>query len=290
MLILSFTLEIVSLSCPLLLFYLQMKLFCTKTHRCVEYTPKICFNSFKQSTVDAIRQSDEYPKSSLVSKTMKFLADLYYGYQNMDRSRHTVTKYFSDGNTYVAINSKLLKKLDHVNNALCEAKLAKAQIEDNDPIIAGFFILQYLKLRKLKWYWNFATNFSDVNKFGELEMYSDSLYLDPADKELDDCIPLELKAEWKQLGSKGCTDIFTANAYGNFIPRKCWNKHKKLDKRETGFSESDFRCWETLCHCSKTNWCCDKTSDTLKVHSKGLNRLILEQSGDDFLEKYCKTV
>ena len=47
----------------------------------------------------------------------------------MDRSRHTVTKYLADKKTHAAINSKLFKKLDHVNNSLYEVELAKAQIE-----------------------------------------------------------------------------------------------------------------------------------------------------------------
>ena len=61
----------------------------------------------------------------------------------MDRSRHTVTKYLSDKKTHAAINSKLFKKLDHVNNSLYEVELAKAQFEHREPILVGFFILQY---------------------------------------------------------------------------------------------------------------------------------------------------
>ena len=76
---------------------------------------------------------------------MKFLANSSYGNQTMDRSRHTVTKYLSDEETHEAINSELFKKLDHVNNALYEIELAKAQIEHKNPIIIGFFILQYEK-------------------------------------------------------------------------------------------------------------------------------------------------
>ena len=49
---------------------------------------------------------------------MKLLANSSYGYQIMDRSRHTVTKYLSDEKTHAAINSKKFKKLDHVNNSL----------------------------------------------------------------------------------------------------------------------------------------------------------------------------
>ena len=60
---------------------------------------------------------------------MKVLANSPYGYQIMEKSRHAVTKYLTDEKTLAAINSKLFKKLDHVNNSLYEFELAKAQIE-----------------------------------------------------------------------------------------------------------------------------------------------------------------
>ena len=80
---------------------------------------------------------------------MKLLANSSDGYQIMDRSRHTVTKYLTDEKTHAAIYSKNFKKLDHVNNSLYEVELAKAQIEHKEPIIVGLFILQYAKLRML---------------------------------------------------------------------------------------------------------------------------------------------
>ena len=168
MLISSFTLQNGTLITPLLLFFLQLGLVCTKFHRFVEYIPKKCFNSFEQSAVDARRQGDENPNSSVVAETMNLLANSSYGYQIMDRSRHTVTKYLADDKTHAAINSKLFKKLDHVNNSLYEVELDKAQIEHKEPIIVGFFILQYAKLRMLVLYYNFFTRFCDVNKFEEL--------------------------------------------------------------------------------------------------------------------------
>ena len=91
MLLSSFTSQNGTLITPLLLFYLQFGLVCTKTQRFVEYTPKKCFNSFVQSAVDAWRQGDENPNSIFVAETMKLLANSSYGYQIMDRSRHTVT-------------------------------------------------------------------------------------------------------------------------------------------------------------------------------------------------------
>ena len=73
---------------------------------------------------------------------MKLLANKSYGYQIIDRSRHTVTKYLSDEKLHAANNSKLFKRLDHVNNSLNEVQLVKAQIEHKEPIIVGYFILQ----------------------------------------------------------------------------------------------------------------------------------------------------
>ena len=201
MLISSFTLQNGTLITPLLLFYLQLGLVSTKIHCFVEYTPKKCFNSFVQSAVDARRKSDENPNSSVVAETVKLLANSSNGYQIMDRSRHTVTKYLSDVKTHAAIKSKLFKRLDHLNNPFFEVELAKAEIEHKEPIIVGFFFLQYAKLRMLELYYNFFTRFCDVNKFEELEMDTDSLYIALAEKELEDCMRHEMTAEWQKLRS-----------------------------------------------------------------------------------------
>ena len=229
MLITSFTLQNGILITPLLLFYLQLGLVCTKIHRFVEYTPNKSFNSCMQSAVDARRRSDENPNSNVVAETMKLLANSSYGYHIMDRSRHTVTKYLSDKKTHAAINSKLFKKLDHVNDSLYEVELARAQIEHKEPLIVDFFILQYAKLRMLELHYNFFTRFCDVNKFEELEMDTDSLYLALAEKELEDFIRPEMRAEWQRLRSNDCVDSFTADAVAIFFTGTCCVKHIRYD-------------------------------------------------------------
>ena len=105
MLILSFFLENGPLITPLLLFYLDLGLVCKKIHRFVEYIPDKCFSNFVQSAVIARREGDENPNSSVVAETMKSLANSSYGYQIMDRSRHTLTKYLNDEKTYGAVNT-----------------------------------------------------------------------------------------------------------------------------------------------------------------------------------------
>ena len=95
----------------------------------------------------------------------------------MDRSRHTVTKSLSDEKTHGAISTELFKRLDYINDQLYEVELTNREIEHGEPITVGFFILQSAKLRMLELYYNFFERFCDINKFEELEMDLDYLYL-----------------------------------------------------------------------------------------------------------------
>ena len=136
----------------------------------------------------------------------------------MDRSRHTVTKYLNDEKTHSAINSKMFKRLNHITDQLYEVELVKSENEHREPIIVGFFILQYAKLRMLELYYNFFKTFCDTDKYEELEMDTDFLYLALSEENLRDVILPEKRAEWDHIRSKDCTDNFTANATDNFSP------------------------------------------------------------------------
>ena len=131
----------------------------------MEYNPVKCFNNIVQSAVIACREGDGNPNSNVVAETMKSLANSSYGYQIVDRSRHTVTKYLSDEKTHGAINTKMFKRLDHISDQLYEVELAKAEIEHREPIIVDFLILQYAEVRMLELYYLFlrtsvtSTNF-----------------------------------------------------------------------------------------------------------------------------------
>ena len=81
-----------------------------------------------QSAVNTRREGDENPNSSVVAETMKLLVNSSYGYQFMDRSRHTVTKYLNDEKTHGAINRKMFKRLDHINDHVYEVEFG----EDRD--------------------------------------------------------------------------------------------------------------------------------------------------------------
>ena len=71
----------------------------------------------------------------------------------------------------------------------------------------------------LELYYNFFTKICDINKFEDLEMDTDLLYLALADKELEDCIRPELRAEKQKLRSIEYVDGFTADDIANFFHR-----------------------------------------------------------------------
>ena len=96
MLISSFKLENGTVITLLFNFYLELGLQCTKIYRFVQYSPRKCFNNFVQSVVDAGREADENPLSGVVAETMKLLGNSSYGYQIMDRSRHTYNHKISE--------------------------------------------------------------------------------------------------------------------------------------------------------------------------------------------------
>ena len=187
---------------------------------------------------------------------------------NYGQGHHTVTKYLCDDKVHSAINNKMFKKLNIINEKLYEVEFVKSEIEHREPILFGFFILQYAKLRMLELYYSFFVKYYDIDKFEELEMDTDSLYLALAEKELYDCIRSDKKQEWQSLRSSDCTDDFIANSTTNFFPRTCCTKHKQHDKREPGLFKEEFRCTEMLCLCSKTYCCYDSCSLKFKFSSK----------------------
>ena len=181
-------------------------------------------------------------------------------------------------------------RLDHINDQLYEVELAKAEIEHRETIIVGFFIFQYAKLRIKELYYKFFERFCDVNKFEELEMDTDSLYLALSEKGLYDCIREESKTEWELMRTEDCKDEFTASATNNFFPRTCCTKHMKHDKREPGLFIEEFRCTEMLCLCSKTYCCYDSISNKYKFSSKGSNKGTLEDCGVGPMTKFRKVL
>ena len=113
----------------------------------------------------------------------------------MEWGQHTLTKYLCDKRTHATIKIQPVKKLYHVHNASHEVNFDEAHIKHIEPIIVGFITFQITKLRRLELHYNFFSKLFGINKIDELDMDTDSLYVAFAEKELEDCIRLEMKAE-----------------------------------------------------------------------------------------------
>ena len=140
----------------------------------------------------------------------------------------------------------------------------------------------------LELYYSFFKKVCDTDKYEELDMDTDSLYLTLSEEKLEDVVLPEKRAEWDQLRSKDCTDNFTVNAIHSFFPGTCCNVRKEHDKRERGLFKEEFRCAELLCFWSKTYCWYDKQTNKYKFSSRGLNKKTLEDCGDGRMSKYRK--
>ena len=126
-----------------------------KSNYFIEYTPVKDFNDSVQSAIKACRQDDENPNFSVGAETMILLGNSWHVYQILDRNGHSVAKEMNVEKTHSAIINKTFKTMGHINDQLYEDELAKSEIEHKEPIIVGFSILQYTKLRMLQLYYNF---------------------------------------------------------------------------------------------------------------------------------------
>ena len=71
----------------------------------VQFSPTKFFNNLVQSVLDARREGVENNLSGVVAETLKLLGNSSNGYQIMDRSRLTITKYLNKKNS-----KKLIKQ------------------------------------------------------------------------------------------------------------------------------------------------------------------------------------
>ena len=288
MLISSMKLQRGPLITPLLLFYLKHGLILKKIHFFLQYTPVKCFNSFVQSVVTARREGDKNKNSTVIAETMKLIGNSAYGYQIMDRSRHSRTKYVLGTAVDKLINNRFFQKLNELPRQIYEVELKKCRVVHKEPIIVGFFILQYAKLTMLQLVYEFFDKFCDPSKYEFIETDTDSLYLAISERTIPEIIRSDREDAWTSLRLADCRPDFEADGQYNFFPRECCPEHNHFDQRTPGLFKEEFRCTEMVALCSKTYCCLDETSGKVKISSKGINKNTL--LNDTPMEKYLNVL
>ena len=271
---------------PLIQFYVKLGANITNIRQFVEYTPEKCFKPFVQSVVNARREGDQNKSSAVLAETMKLLANSSYGRLLLDRSKHRTTAYVNTIKADQLINKANFHSYNAVSEDCFEISSLKYKIVHKEPIVLGFFILGFAKLRMLEVYYKLLFKFLDHNLFEEIEMDTDSLYLALGRPTLVDCIHPDRKRKWEELRANDCRDDFEADSIGNFLPRTCCQKHAIHDKRTQGLFKTEFRATEMVALCSKTYCCTNVETGEVKFISKGLNKRFLEEP----LAKYRKVM
>ena len=149
------------------------------------------------------------------------------------------------------LNNKLFHNLNELPTNLFEVEMRKKVIEHKEPIIVGFFILQYAKKTMLELMYNFFFRFCDSSKYEFIEMDTDSMYLSSSEEQLEELIKPELKLLWSSMRSNDCRDSFAADGEKNFFPRSCCEEHFCHDQRTPGLFKEEYRGSEMVAQCSK---------------------------------------
>ena len=103
---------------PRLLFCLEWGSAFKQSYSCVEYTPEKCLNKITKVAVNARKQNDENPNSSVVAETVELLMNSSFDYEIMGRSWHIVSNYLNDEKRHCALNCKKFKRLNDNTNYL----------------------------------------------------------------------------------------------------------------------------------------------------------------------------
>ena len=246
-----------------------------RVHFIIKYQPKQCFETFVNGVVEARRQGDLNPDSAVCANIEKVVGNSAYGYQIMDRSRHTRTKYVTGSSVNNSVNETTFRKFNELPNEFYEVELGKSKVEHKEPIIVGFFILQYAKLVMLELVYNFFVPFCGPDKYGFIEMDTDSLYLSINGSDLENIIKPEKKSKWNLMRSNDCRDNFTINSISNFSLESVVKNKTSMIRELRVFSKKNFDARRWLPYAQKRTAVWMKSVKTVKLSSKSINQTAL---------------
>jgi hypothetical protein len=140
----------------------------------------------------------------------------------------------------------------------------------------AFFILQLAKLRMLEFRYDFLDAICIPEKFQEMQMDTDSLYLALAGKTVEDIIRPEMRQHWAAARARDCVQVeFLPDDKFNWFPRTCCDVHARHDRRTPGLFKLEWSGHEMICLASKTYCGYNRDTGGEKVSCKGVNKRAL---------------
>ena len=132
---------------------------------------------FVKPAVITRRRGDENPIYIVVAETMQLLANKSYGYQNMEASRRSVTKYMRARTIHAELNKELFRMLDHISGQLYELELVKSRNEHEGSVSISFSIFQFAELKTFELNESFFAEFSYKYKCKQMKRDTDFFHL-----------------------------------------------------------------------------------------------------------------
>ena len=95
----------------------------------------------------------------------------------MDRSEHSKTQHVVGAEVDKLVIEQKYKILNVLPSSIYEVEMFKSEVNHKEPIIVGFFILQYANLTTLRLFYNFFQLLCESQKYELVEKDTDSLYM-----------------------------------------------------------------------------------------------------------------
>ena len=112
-----------------------------------------------------------------------------YGSLLLDKTKHRNVQYIKGERlAHMKVNDLAFIGLTELSGDLFEVELSKSRITLDLPVVLGFAILQYAKLRMLQFYYDCLDKYIDRTDIERTEMDTDSLYFAISGKNLEDVI------------------------------------------------------------------------------------------------------
>ena len=104
------------------------------------------------------------------------------------------------------VNSCNFENWEIISDRSYEVEMYKNQIKMDNPIQIRFFILQYTKLRIVKYYYDCLVIYLNPNSFELTETDTDSIYMALNEKSLDKCVKKDFYDDYSKEIYNWCND------------------------------------------------------------------------------------
>jgi hypothetical protein len=179
------------------------------------------------------------------------------------------------------IRNRKFISLEEIDDDFYEITMEKDQTLLDTPVVLGFSVLQYAKLRMLEFYYDCIDRYVDRRDYQLCEMDTDSNYM-ALSAPLFDIIHPHLRHEFFNNYGKWFPRLVCDYHHNEFIStmleKKTWKmdqcclKINKYDQRTPGLFKEEFKGIGIISLNSKTYFCWTEDPEHNKYRSKGLSR------------------